>query len=190
MNTFELLNTKHGHVIKVDKEDADGVLNGRSIHVAKSGGSYAKVSIKINGAWKSCLVHRLIMGAKDGQIVDHINGDRLDNRRANLRFVTTKQNGSNKSPRGSIPYLGVTKAGTKFKATISEGGATNFLGLYESMESAAAAYNAAARVRFGEFARLNMVHETGTELESIIAGKQEQIDRLNREISALRGGEK
>jgi hypothetical protein len=44
----------------------------------------------------SLRMHRVIMGAKKGQIVDHINRDGLDNRKSNLRFVTAKQSSANR----------------------------------------------------------------------------------------------
>lgn len=45
-------------------------------------------------------LHRKIMNAKKGQIVDHINSNKLDNRKENLRFVTKSQNGQNRKCRG------------------------------------------------------------------------------------------
>src|SRR5574343_318717 len=56
---------------------------------------------------KRILMHRLIMSAKNGQEIDHINGNIRDNRRKNLRFVTHQQNCFNH--RGYKKYKGVTK---------------------------------------------------------------------------------
>lgn len=44
-------------------------------------------------------MHRVIMEAKDGEIIDHINNDHLDNTRTNLRIVTHSQNSQNKAKR-------------------------------------------------------------------------------------------
>lgn len=66
------------------------------------------VSAVING--KNVQIHRLIMNAKKGQLVDHINRNRLDNRRENLRFFTRKKNAQNRSVRDnkkSSKYKGV-----------------------------------------------------------------------------------
>lgn len=187
MNTTEI-RCRSGHVVLVDSVDADGVLRGCSIHVTPTGGGYARSSVKVNGKWKSVLIHRLLMNANPTQFVDHINGNRLDNRRANLRMATMKQNSANSAPKGRIPYSGVSQRGGKFSAIIYPDGDSIYLGVFHSADAAAAAYNAAARVIFSEFARLNNVAETGNELDEVIAAKELQIARLKREINILNGG--
>jgi len=52
---------------------------------------YAASRIHLNGGYPYLYMHRLILGARPGQFVDHINGDKLYNTRANLRFVTRDQ---------------------------------------------------------------------------------------------------
>lgn len=62
------------------------------------------------------LMHRQIMGAKKGQIVDHINRNKLDNRKENLRFVTKAQNSWNNDAKiGKSGYKGVWRCNTKHK---------------------------------------------------------------------------
>lgn len=107
-------------------------------------------------------LHRLIIGASPGQIVDHINGDRLDNRRANLRFCTWGQNLQNKRKTGRgraplSPYKGVTyfSAQNKWAARITSDRKRVFLGYFDNDEDAAKAYDLAAKDMFGEFARTN-----------------------------------
>lgn len=101
-------------------------------------------------------LHREIMQAPDGLTVDHISGDRLDNRRSNLRVCTTQQNTWNRrkkaSPSTSV-YVGVSfdRHKGKWKAAIREDGRGVTLGYFDSEEEAAAAYQTAAlRVR-GQF---------------------------------------
>jgi len=50
---------------------------------------------------------RFVMNAKEGQIVDHINRDRLDNRRKNLRIVNKRQNSLNKKCKNGTGFVGV-----------------------------------------------------------------------------------
>lgn len=93
--------------------------------------------------------------------VDHINGDRLDNRKINLRICTPSQNSMNRAPnRGKlIPYKGVhQKYKNGFFARIFVGGEQIIIGPYSNPEEAALAYDAAASKHFGEFAWLNQLH--------------------------------
>lgn len=117
---------------------------------------------KRDGKRHTVLMHRMILGdpilgEPDGAI-DHINGDGLDNRRANLRFANHHQNGGNSRTRGgSSIYKGVSwkKEYGRWSAQIGEAGKTVYLGYFDDEVSAAIAYDAAARRVFGPFAALN-----------------------------------
>ena len=104
-------------------------------------------------------LHAHILGVTNCE-VDHINGDALDNRRANLRACLHSENGRNlqkwKSPTSSR-YKGVCKrpAGN-WQAYISFQRKQKYLGLFESEADAAKAYDVAAKQIFGKFARLNL----------------------------------
>jgi hypothetical protein len=111
-------------------------------------------------------LHREIMGNPDGLVVDHINGNALDNRRANLRLCTQRENSANqsKTSRGTTsPYKGVyhssnPKSVKKFHAYIgsARAGERQHLGSFATELEAAQAYNKAAITKWGEFARLNL----------------------------------
>lgn len=95
----------------------------------------------------------------DGIEIDHINGDRSDNRLANLRLATRAQNSCNQNPQtgGTSRFKGVSRhrAAGKWQAHIQVGRRSEYLGLFETEHEAASAYNAAAAARHGEFARVN-----------------------------------
>lgn len=108
---------------------------------------------------KVIFMHRAIMSAAKGTHVDHINGNKLDNRRCNLRFATKSQNAANskRMSNNTTGYRGVCfyKARNNFTANITVGQKTKFLGYFATAEEASIAYKAAAEKHFGEFVRLN-----------------------------------
>lgn len=107
-------------------------------------------------------LHQLIMNCK-GKIVDHINGNPLDNRRINLRVTSASGNNKNARKRRNAvsKYKGVhfCKRGQKCKAQIQNNGVKYSLGSYVNEIDAARAYDAKAKELFGEFAKLNFPEE-------------------------------
>lgn len=105
------------------------------------------------------LMHREILDAPKGMHVDHINGDRLDNRRENLRLCTHAQNGRNRKPTpgGSSKYKGVKwdRRAKKWRATIKINRKEYHLGYFTSETEAALAYDRGALKHHKEFARTN-----------------------------------
>ena len=86
-------------------------------------------------------LHRLIMGAIEGDYVDHLNGNTLDNRKINLRICTNQENSENKTKlaeNNTSSVLGVhfDKSRNKWKVEICENGKTHFLGRFENLENA------------------------------------------------------
>lgn len=105
-------------------------------------------------------MHRVVAGIALGEFTDHIDGDGLNNTRANLRRATMSQNGRGArgwAPRKTSMYRGVSWSRTRNKwcayATI-DGKSVN-LGRFESEELAAMAYDRAVNENYGEFATLN-----------------------------------
>lgn len=103
---------------------------------------------------RSLLLHRVVfaMSRKVGlpassTLIDHINGNKLDNRPSNLRTVTFVQNSQNSvHPVGSTGFRGVTtqKNSPRFRALIRNNGKQTCLGCFDTPEQAHAAYVAAA----------------------------------------------
>lgn len=94
--------------IKVDKDD-EHLLDRYSIWVCKYG--YVICDKNIKGTRSRSKLHQLIIGKKDGLDIDHINGDKLDNRKANLRHVSRSVNRVNtpKRKNSGNPYKGIQK---------------------------------------------------------------------------------
>ncbi len=109
---------------------------------------------------KMIAMHREIMNAPKGLVVDHKNGESLDNRRANLRLATQAQNIQNRQKtksKTSSKFLGVyyDRRTEMWAAKIKCNGKHIWLGRFKTEIEAARAYDAAAKKYFGEFARLN-----------------------------------
>ena len=129
-----------------------------------TGRKYAGTSMSGNLVY----LHRMLMGDADGVEYDHRNGFTLDNRKCNLRIATHHQNMQNRRKQEffgkpdrltSSKYKGVyfRKDRQRWSAYIGGPDTREWLGCFSTQEEAALAYNTAAVVRFGEFARLNEV---------------------------------
>ena len=116
---------------------------------------------KNNDDYKNILLHRAIVGAEKGQCVDHRNGVRLDNRLKNLRICSHLENMRNQSNKknSASKLKGVSQnkrsESRPWKAHIKAENKIIRLGVFESKEEAAKAYDEAAKLHFGEFAWLN-----------------------------------
>ena len=107
---------------------------------------------------RTLYLHRAIMGEPEGFQVDHINGNGLDNRRANLRLATGSQNQHNRGANlhNTSGFKGVTwhKEAQKWQAQVALGGKNKYLGRYNTAEAAHAAYAEASAKYHGKFGRL------------------------------------
>ena len=158
-----------GHEVLIDKDKVE-LVSQYSWHINKTNAKkgihrdYLAIyaGLNISGKKTQIPLHRLLMNAKKGQFVDHINGNTFDNRITNLRFCTLSENSKNKKPRinSTSKYLGVSIDVNKYKvprfrSQINKGGKVINLGSFISEIEAAKAYNEAAIKYHGEFANLN-----------------------------------
>jgi hypothetical protein len=121
-----------------------------------TGGEAGYPCCRIGG--KKVYMHRLIVNAPDGRVVDHANGNRWDNRRDNLRICTQGENLRNRRKwGGSSRFKGVfwDPVRRKWRVLIRCNGKTVHMGRYADEVQAAMAYDRAARRLFGVYARLN-----------------------------------
>lgn len=112
-----------------------------------------------NGKRKKIFMHREILGEPSGLEVDHINGDRLDNRRGNLRACSHAQNQKNMTrPRNNTSgFKGVSfrKDTNKWQVRICIDKKQTHIGCFDSARRAALVYDFVAREIYGEFAKTN-----------------------------------
>jgi len=141
----------------VDDEDFDRVAAFRWYVEKDAGRVYARAVI----GGKVVRMHRFLTTAQPGQLVDHRDGDGLNNTRENLRPCTHSQNSANRRKRSSTRsrYKGIRwhKRDQRWQAVIYARGHSHHLGNFATERAAALAYNAAARRLHGEFASLNDV---------------------------------
>lgn len=106
---------------------------------------------------KGHLAHRLawlyVTGTAPCQAIDHINGDRTDNRFCNLRQATIAQNARNRGHQKNnrLGVKGVRRANGKYRADIKIGNKSVYLGVFPTVDEAHAAYREAAKTNFGGF---------------------------------------
>lgn len=159
---FTIYSKKYGAVdVQVDEEDCEKICDYRfTFCPGKLGKLYVQGRTLADRRWM--YLHRLILGAGPGQLVDHISRDTLDNRKSNLRLSTNStnmQNACKHKTRAAIAsrYKGVCwrKDTKKWMSRIRLDGKVTLLGHFVSEIEAAKAYNVAAIKYFGEFARLN-----------------------------------
>lgn len=98
-------------------------------------------------------MHLLILGTVT--FGDHRDGNKLNNRRSNLRPATRSQNNANRRGWALAGFKGVRRQGRGFVARIQVNGVAIYLGTFDTAESAALAHDRAALEHFGEFSRLN-----------------------------------
>lgn len=104
------------------------------------------------------LMHRLVLGAEKGRQIDHVNGNKLDNRRENLRYCTVRENSRNMHARrmnSTSRFKGVFRFRMLWSVVIVFDGRQHFVGALADEEAAARIYDGLAREYFREFAQTN-----------------------------------
>ena len=122
----------------------------------RPGHFYAVALIRIDKyKRKKIRMHRLILGAKKGEIVDHKNGKGLDNRRKNIRVCTNSQNAMNTNKNRGKYSKGVGKIDGKYTARIGYNNKRLYLGYFTTESEASEAYNKKSKELFKEYAYKN-----------------------------------
>jgi len=150
----------HGMVALIDDVDWPLVAGHKWYADRHHGKWYARAKIGPKGQKRAVKMHRLILPGLP--MIDHRDGDGLNNQRHNLRACTQSQNMANQtSRRGRSRFKGVRPyRGSRWWAVIACDGRRTRLGTFDCEVEAAKAYNAAAVRLFGEYARLNEINDT------------------------------
>lgn len=138
---------------------SDGTGGTKAGDVAGSVNSVGYLRLKVDGC--ELLAHRVIFAMTNGRWpdadLDHINGNRRDNRPANLREATFAENNRNtgigKNNTSGAKGVSTFQRGRKWRATCQVNGVSNYLGRFDTAEEAAAAVRAFRERNHGEFAR-------------------------------------
>jgi hypothetical protein len=148
--------TRGLHAI-VDAEDY-GWLSRYKWHAQSAGRSGTFYAARNRPGGGLALMHRMIMRPPRGMVVDHINGNGLDNRRCNLRICTRAQNARNGPKRAGskFRFVGVYPRGDKWQACVTCNGKDHYLGPFDDEVAAAKARDRLASKLFGEYAWLNL----------------------------------
>jgi hypothetical protein len=120
---------------------------------------YAQRGARDDSKTRIVFMHRAILNAPPGIVVDHIDGNGLNNQQSNLRFATRRENAHNrpKQRNNKSGFKGVCKSqtGCGWRAAIRVNAKNIYLGIFDTAELAAEAYDEAALRLHGEFANTN-----------------------------------
>lgn len=153
-----------GKITQVDDEDYEKVkfLRWYAYYDPALRGFIAQRNVtELNGTRKTIYLHRTIVDAPKGMVVDHVNHDTLDNRKENLRICTHAENMLNRRTyiNNKSGYKGVSwhKEKKKYRAGIRAMNKKYFLGYFDDPKEAARAYNEASIKYHGKFGSLNII---------------------------------
>jgi hypothetical protein len=163
--SYRRISLGEGEWAVVDQKDYYRLGNSNWYLVGKKGRLYAAHNVKADGSLMvQVRLHREIMQPTNGLLVDHRNGNGLDNRRANLRLATHTQNMHNcrKRKNATSQFIGVCldKKRKLWESTITSNGKKIYLGRFKTEIDAARAYDEAALKYHKDFARLNFPQES------------------------------
>lgn len=158
----QVVSLSKGKFAIIDAQDADYINQWKWTYLSSGYAFRRKYLGVVDGKEQSeyILMHRLLMDCPEGYEVDHINHNRLDNRKSNLRIVTRAQNthnagirSDNTSGHKNIYWY---KAYKKWMVTVGANGKSHFIGYYDKLDEAVEAKKLAIKRLHGEYANVNI----------------------------------
>ena len=163
------IENKNSVVMLIDEEDLGLITQHRNGHwdfsVWSNGTAFIKG--KGNDSSRRVALHRSIMALPTGSNIKHINGNKLDNRRENLKICIAHEYERKGFRLGLSKFRGVSKNGNNWRAVISTRGVTTHLGTFPTEVEAAKAYDVAAKVQHHKDGAVNFPDKVR---ESIMLG--------------------
>lgn len=155
---FKRIELTRGKFARVSPEDF-GWLNSFKWCALNNGSYFCAVrnTPSVDGVQRTEYMNRTIMDAAADERINHINGNKLDNRRSNLRIATRSESHINRGMHmnNTSGYKGVFKKGNRWCAQVGCDSVSLYLGTFDSRKEAAKAYDRKAYELFGEVAKLN-----------------------------------
>ena len=159
---------KYGDLEIILDEEGIELYRKNTWHIVKHGKTfYLRTNLKVKGKYYCKAFHReLLQLNNQKEVVDHINGNGLDNRKENLRICLQSENIKNqvriKTKPWQSKYKGVfwNKKNKNWRSMIGVNGKRINIGSFTSEHAAAVAYNIEAKRQFGKFANLNKIGST------------------------------
>ena len=163
---FTEIQLNNGYVSLVDNCDIE-IIN-RHLWFVIDDGCNPYACAKQDG--RHLRMHRLIMNAREGETVDHINGNTLDNRRENLRIVSASQNAINRRKRADnksgVTGVYFSKAHNRWFACINIDKKKQTIGLFKTMEEAVTARKEKEKEIYGDYVRPENLKSIQAEIKS------------------------
>lgn len=159
---LKIVSPKYGEFIVLYDDEDHGKILKHTWGISKYGNNfYAKTMIGEKNKQKILYLHRFILNAKYGDIIDHKDNNTLNNKKSNIRFCSHQNNMMNRKPEknSSSKFKGIyyNKNSNLWHSQIYKNFKKIHLGYFENEIDAALAYNGAAKYLFGKYAYLNKI---------------------------------